>query len=192
MKPEQKNRELHVSIIGSRMQIKGQIISTDDIRIDGFHCGNINTKGSVVIGTKGKINGNISARNILIQGNAMGEVEALENFSIDALGAFKGKVKTRYIKISEQAYFEGECQIETPGSMKEFDPEKKVGSAAFAAPLVKKQAGQSNGLFADEKSAPTQLNPPGSGEPDNSNPIDRKENHTKPAHSLLTKLLSNK
>ncbi|WP_423127223.1 hypothetical protein [Gaoshiqia sp. Z1-71] len=44
MKPEQKNRELHVSMIGSRMQTKGQIISMADIRINDFHCGDINTK----------------------------------------------------------------------------------------------------------------------------------------------------
>ena len=47
MKPEQKDRELHVSIIGSRMQIKGHIVSTEDIRIDGFHCGDINMKSTI-------------------------------------------------------------------------------------------------------------------------------------------------
>ena len=51
-----------INLISNGTDITGDIKSTGDIRIDGSLTGNLNTKGKVVIGQTGKVNGEITVR----------------------------------------------------------------------------------------------------------------------------------
>ena len=53
-----------VNLIGVGTNIVGEVNSSGDIRVDGTLSGAINTKGKVVIGSTGMVEGNINAANI--------------------------------------------------------------------------------------------------------------------------------
>ena len=50
-----------VNLIGVGTNIVGEVNSSGDIRVDGTLSGAINTKGKVVIGSTGMVEGNINA-----------------------------------------------------------------------------------------------------------------------------------
>jgi len=106
-------QEIKLTIIGTGMDINGELISQDDIRIDGKFFGDIETSGKIVISNKGFVDGNIKGKNITVHGEAKGEVIATNNFCMAPGGTFKGSVKTKYINITELAYFNGTCVIES-------------------------------------------------------------------------------
>ncbi len=67
-----------INILGEGTKIKGDIISSGDIRIDGEMVGNLATKGKLVIGPKGKIDGQVQAANVEVSGFIKGKVTVNE------------------------------------------------------------------------------------------------------------------
>ena len=58
-----------INLIGAGTDIKGDVESAGDIRIDGTLKGNLKTKGKVVIGTTGLIKGEVYCRNSDVEGD---------------------------------------------------------------------------------------------------------------------------
>ena len=52
-----------VNLIGVGTTIVGEIKSSGDIRVDGTLSGSVHTKGKVVVGSTGVVDGNVSASN---------------------------------------------------------------------------------------------------------------------------------
>ena len=57
-----------VNLIGETTNINGDLSTDDDLRIDGIVNGNIKSNKRIIIGATAKINGNISANTIEING----------------------------------------------------------------------------------------------------------------------------
>src|ERR1035437_5753176 len=57
-----------INLISNGTDIIGDIKSNGDIRIDGSLTGNLNTKGKVVIGTTGKVKGEVICKNSEVAG----------------------------------------------------------------------------------------------------------------------------
>ena len=66
-------------------KITGDIIASNDIRIDGELTGNLDCNGRVIIGPQGKVEGKIQAQNAIIEGNFLGEILIRELLSIKAV-----------------------------------------------------------------------------------------------------------
>jgi cytoskeletal protein CcmA (bactofilin family) len=89
--------------------IKGEIITDNDIRIDGRVEGNIDCKGKVVIGQPGNIVGNIVCANAEIIGTLTGNLKTYEVLTIQATGRLKGDIQTKILVIEPNAVFNGSC-----------------------------------------------------------------------------------
>ena len=91
--------------------IKGEIITDNDIRIDGKVEGNIDCKGKVVIGPTGNILGNITCSNAEIIGALTGNLTTREILTIQSTGKLKGDIKTKTLVIEPNAVFIGSCAM---------------------------------------------------------------------------------
>ena len=111
MESEDKKNQVGLTIIGSEMNLNGELFSNDDIRIDGKFIGELQTNGKIVISKGGYVEGILKAKNIVVVGKAKGDFEAENNFKISDGGFFEGSIKSRYINITELAHFEGTCSI---------------------------------------------------------------------------------
>ena len=56
------------NVIGKGTKITGELISEGDFRIDGEFEGTLNTKGRVIIGKEGFINGTVECTNADVEG----------------------------------------------------------------------------------------------------------------------------
>ena len=81
------------TLIGKDSTFTGNIESTGTIRIDGKFEGEIVTKGDLVIGESGAVQGKIKAENIIIAGKVQGEVEAAGKLELVPTGNLQGRRK---------------------------------------------------------------------------------------------------
>ena len=84
-----------INLIGVGTDIKGDIVSNGDLRIDGSLTGNLNTSGKLVIGETGKINGEITCKNSEVLGEIKGKIKVSELLSLKATAKIFGDIITK-------------------------------------------------------------------------------------------------
>jgi cytoskeletal protein CcmA (bactofilin family) len=103
--------------IGKAVKIIGDVISGEDLYIDGEVQGTLEAKGArLTIGPNGKAKSDIRAREVVIQGQVHGNVEALQKLTIRKEGSLVGNIKTAGIIIEDDAYFKGSIDIVRPAA----------------------------------------------------------------------------
>jgi len=100
-----------INLIATGTKITGDIISDGDLRIDGEITGNLDTKGRLVIGSSGKITGEIRCKSCEIAGTQNGKVFVAELLSLKASSSVSGDIVTGKLSIEPGAYFAGSCTM---------------------------------------------------------------------------------
>ena len=100
-----------INLIGTGTFITGDIRSEGDIRIDGSLKGNLNTKGKIVVGPTGLLEGEINCRNIEISGKTDGKINVTELLTLKASARINGEIKTNKLAIEPGAVFSGSCDM---------------------------------------------------------------------------------
>lgn len=124
-KMAKSNEAEHTSInlIGTGTTINGEIKSNGDIRIDGTINGQVYSKGKIVVGNTGVIEGEIYCQNADFSGNIKAKVEVSELLTLKATSRLKGEIITNKLSIEPGARFTGTCTME-----KTTEPEVKLAS----------------------------------------------------------------
>ena len=104
----------NTAVIGSSMQIKGEIRSHEELVVDGEVEGVLESASSITVGPNGKVKANIRAREVAIFGSVRGNVEVTEKLAIRDKGSLIGDIKTAGISIDDGAYFKGSIDIVRP------------------------------------------------------------------------------
>ena len=105
-----------INLIGAGTQITGDVHSEGDIRIDGFLKGTLTTKGKVVIGASGNINGELSCKNVEVSGKIEGKISVQELLSLKSSAKINGEIKTSKLAIEPGAIFSGSCDMNKDSS----------------------------------------------------------------------------
>ncbi|MFA4984405.1 MAG: polymer-forming cytoskeletal protein [Candidatus Omnitrophota bacterium] len=79
------------------------------LRINGKFEGNLNTKGSLTIGSTATIYGDITGDNIIIGGRVKGKVIAREMLTLLPTAIVEGDVLPAKLNVAEGAILEGRC-----------------------------------------------------------------------------------
>jgi len=99
------------TLIGKRAVITGDITGKGNFKIDGKITGDITIKGDLVTGDKSSVTGNIIAKNIIIAGEVIGDVEASGQLTIKATGSISGDQKCGSLIVEEGSSVVGKCEI---------------------------------------------------------------------------------
>jgi cytoskeletal protein CcmA (bactofilin family) len=119
-----------INLISLGTDITGDIKSSGDIRIDGSLTGNLLTKGKVVIGTTGKVKGEINCKNSEVAGLIEGKITVGQLLNLKASSKIHGDIITLKLSIEPGAVFSGNCKMSDTdtnagtGITKEKEPEK--------------------------------------------------------------------
>lgn len=104
-----------VAAIGKSVIIKGQILSREDLYLDGEMEGTVEVpEHRLTIGQHAKLQAGIRAREVVVLGMVNGNVEALEKIDIRKDAKLIGDIKTGGIVIEDGAYFKGSIDIVRP------------------------------------------------------------------------------
>jgi cytoskeletal protein CcmA (bactofilin family) len=109
--------------IGQSILIKGELTGNEDMTIEGKVEGNINLKDhNLTIGTKGRIEAELFAKNITIMGEVNGNVYAEDKVEVANSGKLNGNISAPRVVIEDGARFKG--SVEMDGSSKRAASEK--------------------------------------------------------------------
>jgi cytoskeletal protein CcmA (bactofilin family) len=98
------------------LKIQGEISGTADLYIDGEVQGNIRLGGaSVTVGPNGKVQADIEARAIQVEGNVRGNLRASEGIYLGAHGCAQGSLMAPRLGIEEGARVSGKVDMKRPG-----------------------------------------------------------------------------
>ena len=100
-----------INLIAKGTKITGDILSDGDFRVDGELTGDIDTKGRLVIGASGKIEGNIKCKSCEIAGVHTGRLFVAEMLSLKSSSNVTGNILTGKLSIEPGAYFAGNCTM---------------------------------------------------------------------------------
>lgn len=100
-----------INIIGLGTTIEGNVDAQGDIRIDGKIIGNVVSRGKVVLGTTGIVEGNIIARNAEIAGETVGKINIEELLVLKNTANINGDIVTSKLMVETGANFTGTCQM---------------------------------------------------------------------------------
>jgi cytoskeletal protein CcmA (bactofilin family) len=103
----------NLACLGPTITIKGEITSDEDLQIDGKVEGNISLRGHrLTVGKTAQLNSEINAREVIVYGNASGNLRAHDRVEIKRDGQVTGDITTARISIEDGAYFKGRIEIE--------------------------------------------------------------------------------
>jgi cytoskeletal protein CcmA (bactofilin family) len=106
---EEENKSLN--IIGNGTSITGDVVSNGDIRVDGNLKGNLNTKSKLVLGTTGKVLGEVFCKNSEISGIVEGKITVEELLVLKSTAKIYGDIITSKLSIEPGAVFTGTCNM---------------------------------------------------------------------------------
>ncbi len=104
-------QDLAINRIVEGTSIEGEIKCESNIRIDGSFKGNLSTKGRLVIGPNGTIEGTVICQNAEIEGLIKGRVNVQQLLSLKGTARVEGDIFTDKLAIEPGATFTGGCNM---------------------------------------------------------------------------------
>ena len=113
MRPLDATAEHETGRLGSSLRVKGDIIGTEDLLIEGLVEGQIQLDGrKLTVGTTAKLTADINARDVVVYGYVKGNVSAKGRVEIRRDGSVIGDLTTAQIMIEDGADFKGSIEID--------------------------------------------------------------------------------
>ncbi len=117
-----------VNIIGAGTSIEGDVVSGGDIRIDGNLKGTLRTRGKLVVGPTGTIEGEVTCQNADVSGNVRGKITVTELLALKTSAKINGEITTGKLAIEPGADFSGSCSM--GGVVKDIQHEQQESKLA--------------------------------------------------------------
>lgn len=99
------------SLIGAGTVIKGDIISSGDIRIDGTLKGNIAGSAKVLIGAEGVIEGDVEGQQADILGKVTGKIVIKDLLNLRGKATIAGNISAGKLQVEPTVTLKGQCHI---------------------------------------------------------------------------------
>lgn len=112
-KEEHPAAKVEEKILDVDASMQGSLIFRDpvNLRINGKFEGNLDTKGSLTVGTNAQVEANIVGENIVISGKVTGRVSASSSLNLTNTAHLLGDIRTPSLSIAEGAFFQGKCEM---------------------------------------------------------------------------------
>ncbi|MCS5593382.1 MAG: polymer-forming cytoskeletal protein [Porticoccaceae bacterium] len=104
-----------LAIIGAGVKMQGQIVSSENIVVDGLIEGSITAENHQVrVSDSGVVKGDIHASVILVEGSVSGDISANQNVVISASANVIGNIESPRVTLEDGAKFKGSIEMD-PG-----------------------------------------------------------------------------
>jgi cytoskeletal protein CcmA (bactofilin family) len=111
----QRSGEVH-TLLGKGSEFEGKLTFEGQVRIDGKFNGQIITKDVLVIGDGAKVQAEIQAGTVIINGQVEGNVKATQIIELKTPGRVKGNLETPSLSMDRGVIFEGSLKMENLGT----------------------------------------------------------------------------
>ncbi len=112
-----RNRDNHSgsselsTILGSDAVFEGHLKTKASMRVDGRVKGELETSNTITIGSDGVVEGNISAKDVVVGGRIVGKLNATGRIILESKSVLNGDLKTSRLVVEEGATFNGSSDM---------------------------------------------------------------------------------
>lgn len=101
------------SIIGENAKLKGELVSSGSVNVNGEFEGKIEAAGEVIVSPAGKVTGEVHGGAVVVSGKVDGNITAKEMLEIAKSGRVHGDLCGGRIVIEEGATYHGRVKVES-------------------------------------------------------------------------------
>lgn len=130
MSTEKTNGGNGATLVSAGTNLKGDISSNSDLRIDGTIIGNIHSSAKIVIGASGVVEGDITGNQADIVGKVSGNIKTKDLLQLRGDSVVNGNVYAGKLQVEPTAIFNGQCHM---GNVVEMGGANTVNEAKVAA-----------------------------------------------------------
>jgi len=100
------------TLLGKGSEFDGKLTFEGQVRIDGKFSGQIFTKDTLVVGEGARVNAEINAGTVIVNGVVEGNIKATQLIELHQPGRVKGNLETPALSIDKGVMFEGSCKMD--------------------------------------------------------------------------------
>ncbi|MDG1041136.1 MAG: polymer-forming cytoskeletal protein [Polaribacter sp.] len=115
------------NILAKNTKIVGDLTSDGDFRIDGILEGTLETKGRVIIGLEGFVQGKVICENADVEGKFSGDLTVNKMLTLKASASVTGEIVLGKLSVEPGAAFNGSCTMK--GALKELKSNEQAAIA---------------------------------------------------------------
>ncbi|MFT5761031.1 MAG: cytoskeletal protein CcmA (bactofilin family) [Polaribacter sp.] len=124
---KKKSDVMERNVLAKNTKIVGDLSSEGDFRIDGILEGTLETKGRVIIGLEGSVQGKVLCDNADIEGKFSGELKVNKTLTIKASASITGEVVLGKLSVEPGAAFNASCTMK--GALKELNANEQKSTS---------------------------------------------------------------
>jgi len=98
-------------VLGSDVEIKGNLKFTGELTLEGKLEGEINSDGTLTLGDSAVVNGNINVNSVVVRGKVNGNINAKDKLEIKSKTELFGDVRASKLVIEEGVTFVGKTEV---------------------------------------------------------------------------------
>ena len=112
-----RNKDNHLgagelsTILGSDAVFEGHLKTKASLRIDGHVKGELTTANTITIGIDGVVEGDISAKDVVVGGRVVGTLTATGRIILESKSVLNGDLKTSRLIVEDGATFNGSSDM---------------------------------------------------------------------------------
>lgn len=99
------------TLIGAGTTLTGDVVSQNDLRIDGSIKGNVKCSAKIIIGATGFVDGNVDGVQADVVGKVQGNIIVKEILQLRGECNVLGNITAGKLQIEPTAIFNGKCQM---------------------------------------------------------------------------------
>jgi cytoskeletal protein CcmA (bactofilin family) len=99
------------TLISAGTTFQGDVISENDLRVDGTINGNIRCSAKIIIGPTGFVDGNIEGQQADVTGKVKGNIVVKDLLQLKAEGSIQGNITAGKLQVDPTTTFNGHCQV---------------------------------------------------------------------------------
>ncbi|GAB4092432.1 bactofilin family protein [Flaviaesturariibacter terrae] len=99
------------TLISAGTELRGDLHSDHDLRIDGRVDGNVTSSARIVVGPQGTVNGDIESQQADITGRVTGDIRVQELVQLRGDCVVEGNIAAGKLQVEPTATFNGQCQM---------------------------------------------------------------------------------
>ncbi len=103
------------TIIGQEALLEGKLTVKHDMRVEGQVKGELSSTATITVGNTGRVEGNLTAENVVIGGQVEGAIKTTGRITLEAGSRFTGDLEASRLMITEGAVFNGRSTMSATG-----------------------------------------------------------------------------
>ncbi len=120
------NKDQITTLVGEGASFEGNI-TTSSARIDGTFKGEAKLYGSLIIGEKGHVHGDVSSPKVIVYGKVEGKIKA-NSLEVKETGNIEGDITVQSLVVDNGGIFNGSSAMKNSDHSKETDSKAEVAS----------------------------------------------------------------